>query len=315
MDFERIAALEYVDLYVAPGFADVKVRPGYHSPREEVPADLSSEIEDLRKALLERLSEVGSPEFSFRMGGKLHRVTAMTTAEDALTFVLRRASDGVRSLASLNVPKHVRAAAVDRGLRGLVLVVGAQASGKTSTLMAMFCERMRALGGVGVAIEDPIETDGLAGLHGEGRIHHYSASRHQGGYAEQIIKSLRHGADAILMGEIREPAAAQIVLREAANGSTIFSTAHAASIPEALARLCDFFPNTADGRAMLAHSLRFMIHQDLESSAKGSLLRCTTLSLQGADAKRIQQKIIDGRFSHIEEEIADQRKKALMQPA
>jgi hypothetical protein len=66
---------------------------------------------------------------------------------------------------------------------------------------------------------------------------------------------------------------------------------------------------------MLAHSLRFMIHQDLESSSKGSVLRCTTLSLQGADAKRIQQKIIDGRFSHIEEEIADQRKKALMQPA
>lgn len=311
---DRIAKLDYCDLFVAPRFADMKVRPGYHAPRVEVPPDFSEAVDELRGALLERLSSVSAPEFSYRFGGVLHRVTAMTTAEGDTTFVLRRASNGIRSLDTLGLPPAVKVAAVDRTLRGLILIAGGQASGKTTTMTSLFVERMRSLGGIGVAIEDPIESDGLEGLHGEGRIHHYSAARHEGGYAEQIIKTLRHGADAVLIGEIRESEAARIVVRESANGSTIFSTIHAGSISETLGRLVDFFPVRDDGRAMLAQSLRLIIHQELVTDSRGSSrLKCSTLSLTGDNAKAIQKKIAEGRFAAVEEDVEIQRKKNLLQ--
>lgn len=310
--FKELASLPYCDLFLAPGFSDVKEKPGYHSPRREVPPELAGLARDLRKALLERLSAVQTPEFSVRIGGLLHRVTAMTTADEDTTFILRRAMSGVRPLDSIPVAPAVRTVALDRGLRGLILVVGAQGVGKSTTAASIFVERVRLHGGVGVAIEDPIETDGLEGLHGAGRIHHYSASRHSGGYAEQLIKTLRHGADAIYIGEIREASAAQLVIREAANGCTIISTAHAGSIPEALTRLSDFFPMSGQGRALLAHSLRLIIHQDLVANERGTMLKQTTLSLMGGDALAIKQKIQDGRFAHLEEEIDTQRKRSLL---
>ncbi len=310
---DLIASLDYCDLFVAPRFADMKVRPGYHAPRVEVPPDYNDAIDELRGALLQRLSNVQAPEFSYRFGGVLHRVTAMTTAEGDTTFVLRRAANGIRALETLGLPPSVRAAAVNRTLRGLILIAGGQASGKTTTMTSLFVERMRCLGGIGVAIEDPIESDGLEGLHGEGRIHHYSAARHEGGYAEQIIKTLRHGADAVLIGEIRESEAARIVVRESANGSTIFSTIHAGSIPETLGRLVDFFPTRQDGRAMLAQSLRLIIHQELVTDNRGaSLLKCSTLSLTGSDASSIQLKIADGKFKALEEDVEIQQRKALL---
>lgn len=310
---DELAKLEYCDLFVAPAFADIKVRPGYHAPRTDVPPEFAGAIHDLRQALIERQTALRSPEFSFRIAGLLHRVTAMTTVEDETTFILRRATRGVRPLATLGLPPYLRTSATDLSLRGLILIAGSQASGKTTTMTSLFVERMRALGGVGVALEDPIETDGLEGLHGKGRIHHYAAARHEGGYSEQIIKTLRHGADAILIGEIREAEAAQVVVRESANGSTIFSTVHAGSISEALARLVDFFPSRVDGRAMLAHSLRLIIHQELSSNERGdSVLRVRSLSLLGKEAKTLQIKIAEGRFVNLEEDADVQSKRNII---
>jgi len=115
---------------------------------------------------------------------------------------------------------------------GLILVTGPTGSGKTTTLYSMLANRCNEKVNI-MTLEDPVE---------------YSMSMlRQTSVNEQVkldfgtgIKAiLRQDPDIILVGEIRDNSAAEMVFRSAMTGHQVFSTLHANSAIGALARLRD----------------------------------------------------------------------------
>ncbi|MEN6305703.1 MAG: GspE/PulE family protein [Armatimonadia bacterium] len=113
--------------------------------------------------------------------------------------------------------------------RGMVLVVGATGSGKTTTLYSAL-HRLRS-GGVNIeSVEDPVEYQ-LGGIN-------QSYVRPDIGltFAEHLRSILRQDPDVILVGEIRDTETADMAFRAALTGHLVLGTMHANDAPSALVR-------------------------------------------------------------------------------
>lgn len=228
--------LKFVDLYIGEDYCDFKGLDGSENIRTPVPPHLLGEVQVLKAECLKVFVQHEEPEFAIIHDEVMFRVTQLLDVRAQNVFVLRKSSAQVRPHTSLGLSQAVTTVALSKATRGLVLVVGEMASGKTTTIASLFKERLTLHGGIGVAIEDPPETR-LDGIHGTGRCLQVPASRKNGGYREQLIRAVRSGADAILLGEIREEDTAFQVAQAGINGHLIYSTMHAGSLVQGLERL------------------------------------------------------------------------------
>ncbi|MCE5239190.1 GspE/PulE family protein [bacterium] len=113
--------------------------------------------------------------------------------------------------------------------RGMILVVGATGSGKTTTLYAAL-HRLRSEGVNIESVEDPVEYQ-LGGIN-------QSHVRPDIGlnFPEQLRSILRQDPDVILVGEVRDSETADMAFRAALTGHLVLSTMHANDAPAALVR-------------------------------------------------------------------------------
>jgi twitching motility protein PilT len=123
--------------------------------------------------------------------------------------------------------------------RGLFLVTGPTGSGKSTTLAAMLSYLNANSTSHIVTIEDPIEY-----LHTSIRCaitqRELGADTHS--FAEALKHVLRQDPDVVLVGEMRDPETAALVLTLAETGHYILSTGHAPSATQAIERIIDMFP-------------------------------------------------------------------------
>ncbi len=146
---------------------------------------------------------------------------------------------------------------------GLVIVVGATGSGKSTTL-AMILNLLNQGGGSRIiTIEEPIE---YAFPKSPGSV---VTQREVGvdvaSFADGLKYGLRQDPDVMLVGEIRDRDTAQIALSAAETGHLVFTTLHARDAKGAVTRYADLFPQDAqrDVRSQLALSLRAVLAQRL----------------------------------------------------
>lgn len=144
---------------------------------------------------------------------------------------------------------------------GLVILSGPTGSGKTTTLHAILQRIAQDNRLHVVSLEDPIEIfdDSYLQL----QINENSSFT----YEEGIRQLMRHDPDVIMIGEIRDPQTARMLLRSALSGHLIFTTIHAKSCSEAIRRLQEFGLSNDD----LAHTLTAVCSQRLfmEKGKKG----------------------------------------------
>lgn len=297
-------------MYVGEDFCDVKGWPEAETPRAPAPPEITPSAEDLRTLLLSVFEEHGQPEFSIEIDSINFRVTAMLDVKQRHIFVLRRSNATIRPITEIGLPALVVGHVLHRSTRGLILISGDFGAGKTSTAASMMRSRVKALGEIGVVIEDPPETN-LDGLHGPGRCIQLQASERTGSYSDLLKRALRSGADAILIGEIRDKETAQLVVRESLNGNLIITTMHALGVPAAIDRLASWseLPNAHD---MLSYGLTAVIWQRLESGRGSSsfedkrTLHVDSLVLSGKSENAIRQKIRSGNVGSLKQEMLDQ---------
>jgi type II secretory ATPase GspE/PulE/Tfp pilus assembly ATPase PilB-like protein len=121
--------------------------------------------------------------------------------------------------------------ALDRP-NGLVLVVGATGTGKTTTLYAAL-EAIRSPARSILTVEDPVERDldGIAQVPVD-----EDAGR---SFAVVLRAVLRQDPDVLMVGEIRDPESARIACRAALTGHLVLSTLHTAHTRESIVRLTE----------------------------------------------------------------------------
>jgi twitching motility protein PilU len=152
-------------------------------------------------------------------------------------MVLRHITADMPRLEALGLPEVLTELAMAK--RGLVLVVGATGSGKSTTLASMINHRNENASDHVVTIEDPIEF-----LHSNKRsiINQREVGLDTKSYERALRGVMRAAPDVILIGEIRDRESMQAAIGLAGTGHLVLATLHANNCAETLDRIINMFP-------------------------------------------------------------------------
>jgi len=183
-------------------------------------------------------------------------------------MVLRTIQSRIPTLEELDLPKVIPELALAK--RGLVIVVGATGSGKSTTLAAMIGHRNEHSHGHIVTIEDPVE---FVHPHRNCIITHREVGVDTESWEAALKNSLRQAPDVIMIGEIRDRSTMEHAIAFAETGHLCLATLHANNANQALDRIINFFPEERRSQLLmdLSLNLRGVVSQRLlpRESGKG----------------------------------------------
>ncbi|MNF37036.1 Twitching mobility protein [compost metagenome] len=177
-----------------------------------------------------------------------------------VSMVVRLIKSQIPDFTALGLPRLLEKLSMQD--RGLILMVGAAGSGKSTTLAAMLDFRNRHRSGHIVCIEDPIE---FLHSHQKSIIDQREVGLDTHSFADALRNVLREAPDVIMLGEIRDAATMQHALHYAETGHLCLATLHATSSSHAVERIVRFFPDEARKQVLadLAQNLLAVIGQRL----------------------------------------------------
>jgi twitching motility protein PilU len=152
--------------------------------------------------------------------------------------------------------------------RGLVILVGATGSGKSTTLAAMVDHRNENTYGHIITIEDPVE---FVHPHKNCIVTQREVGIDTDGWESALKNTLRQAPDVILMGEIRDRETMEHAVQFAETGHLCMATLHANSANQALDRIINFFPEERRAQLLmdLSLNLRALVSQRLIPRQEG----------------------------------------------
>jgi twitching motility protein PilU len=164
--------------------------------------------------------------------------------------VLRRIVTDIPTIAELELPDILKDVAMTK--RGLVILVGATGSGKSTTLAAMVGHRNANSRGHIVTIEDPVE---YVHPHNQCVITQREVGVDTDSWAAALKNTLRQAPDVIMIGEIRDRETMEYGIQFAETGHLCLATLHANSANQALDRIVNFFPEEKRAQLLMDLSL------------------------------------------------------------
>ena len=200
-------------------------------------------------------------------------------------MVVRLVRTRIKTLRELEYPKTMADIAMSK--RGLVLVVGATGSGKSTALAAMLDHRNSTETGHIITVEDPVE---FLHPHKKCIVTQREVGTDTLSYASALKNTLRQAPDVILIGEIRDAETMEAALAFAETGHLCLSTLHANNADQALERIMTFFPSErhAEIGLQLSLNLRAIVSQRLVPKPTGGRAACLEIML---DTPRIKDLI------------------------
>jgi len=175
-------------------------------------------------------------------------------------LVLRYISVDTPRLDQLGLPDTLTDLAMLK--RGLILMVGATGSGKSTTLAAMINHRNENCSDHILTIEDPIEY-----LHQNRKaiVNQREIGLDTRSFGRALRAAMRAAPDVILIGEIRDRETMESAITLAGTGHLCIATLHANNCAETLDRIINLFPRDQHNQIFLDLSqyLRAIVSQRL----------------------------------------------------
>ncbi|MBM4342951.1 MAG: PilT/PilU family type 4a pilus ATPase [Deltaproteobacteria bacterium] len=232
------------DLFVAEGRppayrVDGNIVLTAHPPstRAEIEAFLAKVLSPAVRATFDKTGDfdlaVSLPDLGrFRLNVHVQR--------GALGIVIRRIPSGQHTFESLGLPKALGNLVSER--RGLVLVVGATGSGKSTTMAALVHHVNASSARHIVTLEDPIEFvhDDLKSIVTQREIGVDTAD-----YASALRHVVRESPDVIVIGELRDQDSMQVALSAALTGHLVLASLHTADAVQTVQRVLGWYPDSA----------------------------------------------------------------------
>lgn len=193
------------------------------------------------------------------------RVSAFAQ-KDCAGMVLRKIETKIPTVEQLNLPPILNEIAMKK--RGIVLLVGATGTGKSTTLAAMMGYRNENSRGHIITIEDPIE---YVHEHKGCIITQREVGIDTKSFEAGLKNTLRQAPDVILIGEIRTRETMDYAIQYAETGHLVFATLHANNANQAIDRIIHFFDAEHHEQILmdLSLNLRAIVAQQLIATPDG----------------------------------------------
>ena len=210
-------------------------------------------------------------------------------------MVIRRIKAEVLSIDEMGLPSILKDITLSK--RGLVLVVGATGSGKSTTLAAMIDHRNANEAGHIITIEDPIE---FIHRHKKSIVTQREVGADTHSFQAALKNTLRQAPDVILIGEIRDSETMEAAITFAETGHLCLGTLHSNNANQAIERIMNFFQPERHGQIYLQLSLnlRSIVSQRLIPTVDGK--RAAALEIL-MDTPRIKDLIKRGEVDVLKE--------------
>ncbi len=181
-------------------------------------------------------------------------------------LVMRTIPQTIPTIDSLNLPRVLKDVSMTK--RGLVIMVGATGSGKSTSLAAMVDYRNENSYGHIITIEDPVE---FVHSHKNCIVTQREVGLDTEDWFSALKNTLRQAPDVILMGEIRDRETMEHAVAFAETGHLCMATLHANSANQALDRVINFFPEERRTQLLmdLSLNLKAMVSQRLLPRQEG----------------------------------------------
>jgi twitching motility protein PilU len=210
-------------------------------------------------------------------------------------MVLRLIPTIIPTIDELGLPDVLKDLIQNR--RGLILMVGATGSGKSTTLAAMIDHRNDTISGHILTIEDPVE---FSHPNKKAIINQREVGIDTLSYPNALRSSLREAPDVILIGEIRDRETMETALELSNTGHLALSTLHANNAHQAMERVINMYPDTVHNQLFMdmALNLRAVLSQRLVRTIDGK--RCAAMEVM-INTPHISELILQGEIDEIRE--------------
>ena len=217
--------------------------------------------------------------FSYRMPEIGNFRVNVFRQRGSIAVVIRYVRGEVLDVEALNLPAVLKG--LIREKRGLVLMVGATGSGKSTTLASMIQHRNHSSSGHILTIEDPIE---YLIHHDKCIVNQREIGTDTEDYGAALVSAMREAPDVLMIGEIRDRDTLKHALIFAQTGHLCLSTLHANNSYHALNRIVNFFPYDARQSVLsdLSMCLRAVISQRLIRNVQGNQVPAVEVLLNSA---------------------------------
>ena len=222
-------------------------------------------------------------------------------------MVVRTIANEIPNFAKLGLPDTLKEIVMTK--RGLVLVVGATGSGKSTSLAAMIDHRNRSSAGHIVTVEDPVE---FVHQSQQSLITHREVGIDTHSWHNALKNTLRQAPDVILIGEIRDTETMEHAIAFAETGHLCLGTLHSNSANQTIDRIINFFPEERRKQLLmdLSGNLRAIVSQRLIKTADGKGRRAAIEIL--INTPTIADKLLKGEFHEIKSIMTKSRELGMM---
>src|ERR1700690_4227730 len=217
-------------------------------------------------------------------------------------MVIRTIPNEMPTFEQLGLPETFKDVVMSK--RGLVLVVGATGSGKSTSLAAMINHRNRSSAGHIVTVEDPVE---FVHRSQQSLITHREVGIDTHSWHNALKNTLRQAPDVILIGEIRDTETMEHAIAFAETGHLCLGTLHSNSANQTIDRIINFFPEERRKQLLmdLSSNLRAIISQRLVRTADGKGRKAAIEIL--INTPIIADKLLKGEFHEIKQIMSKSR--------
>ena len=259
----------------------------------DAPKNLLSEV--VPPDRIEELEETGELNMGVPLTGVgRFRVSAMRQ-RGSYAVVIRFIAQHIPALTSLNLPPVLSELILEK--RGLLLVVGATGSGKSTTLASMIDSRNEKMTGHILTVEDPVE---YQFRNKKSIVNQREIGADTQSLQTALKNALRQAPDVILIGEIRDRETMSAAIAYAQSGHLCLATLHGNNSYHALNRILSFYPVEVRPTMLgdLASALKAVVSQRLVRTPAGERVPAVEVLL---NTKLVGEMIENGDFSGVRE--------------
>lgn len=212
-----------------------------------------------------------------------------------IAMVLRLIPSHIPTIDELGLPEVLKGLIMNK--RGLILMVGATGSGKSTTLASMINHRNENAANHILTIEDPIE---FYHPNKKSIVNQREVGVDTASWTRALKASLREAPDVILIGEIRYRDTMEATIALSNTGHLAITTLHANNANQALDRVINMFPHELHKQLFmdLSANLRAIIAQRLVPDVRGKRTAAIEILV---NTPHIADLILKGDFDEIKE--------------